>query len=203
MDCSKCGTQNADDISFCSKCGNNLKSDYDEKLLKWLDIQSKRLELHGNKIWEEMRHFSWVLYILLGAPFVLQNNLNNSWLLIIFPLLAIFVAIIASLSVCKESKDFLDALETVLRIEKRLGFHEIEEKKTPKMLVSEGRMKKLNFEKDVTIDKFIEKNQSIICKLTSKLTSLPNRSLFVVYFIGLILIGIVELICLIFFILQL
>jgi hypothetical protein len=190
MYCSKCGTQNADDISFCSKCGNDLK--YDEKLLKWLDIQSKRLELHGNKIWEEMKHFSWALYLLLGASFVLEhwemNEKFDIWLKI-FPILAIFVAIIASLSICKESKDFLDALGTVLSIEKRLGFHEIENTKTPKMLVSKERMRKLNFEKDATIDEFIEKNQSIICKLTS----LPNRSLFVAYFMVLILIGIGEL----------
>lgn len=170
------------------------KNKNDEKLLiKFLALQYERVGSHGNKIWEEMKHFSWALYLLLGAPFILKHwAVGDNWevwykiWLIIFPLLAIIVAIIAIVSIRKESKDFLDALGTVLSIEKRLRFHEENDEKTPKMLVSEKRKGMLK--KDESIDDFIERMQPNICKPTSS-----NRSLFVSYFIGLFIIGIVEI----------
>lgn len=80
-------------------------------LVNFLNLQYERIGGHGNKIWEEMKHFSWALYLLLGAPFILKHygDINNAWLKI-FPILAIFVAIIAILSIRKESRHFLDAL---------------------------------------------------------------------------------------------
>lgn len=160
--------------------------DEDEKLLKWLEIQSKRLDGHSNKIWEEMKHFSWALYLLLGASFVLNRDFTGLWL-IIFPILAIFVAIFAIISISNESRNFVDALGMVLSAEKRLLFHEKNDDKIPKMLVSEERKKMLNPNDDESIDDFIKRNQPIISKHIS------TRDLFVIYFILLIIIGFIEM----------
>ncbi len=165
-------------------------------LLGFLTLENRRLESHGEKIWEEMKHFSWALYLLLAAPFFLKQSETSvlkyyPWLLI-FPFLAMLVAIIATLSICKESKDFLDALGTVLSIEKRLKFHDENPSETPKMLVSKRRkeMLKINGATDESIDDFINRKQSILCKLGS----ISTRNLFVFYFIVLFILGIVEII---------
>ncbi len=174
------------------------KMDKDEKNLKFLALQYERIGSHGDKIWEEMKHFSWALYLLLGAPFILKHwekvdGVSYGIWLIIFPLLAIIVAIIATLSICKESNDFLDALGTNLSIEKRLGFHDVSTNAsdTPKILVSRHRTEMLNINviTDESIDEFIKRKQSIFCKLGS----ISARSLFVFYFIVLILIGVGEI----------
>jgi hypothetical protein len=166
-------------------------------LLGFLTLENRRLESHGEKIWEEMKHFSWALYLLLAAPFFLKQWENSElkyypWLLI-FPSLAIIVAFIATLSICKESKDFLDALGTVLSIEKRLGFHKENANEIPKMLVSKQRMEMLKT--DESINDFIKRKQSIFCKLGS----ISTRNLFVLYFIFLLIFGIVEIIIFVFY----
>ncbi|NJD01605.1 MAG: hypothetical protein FIA99_03155 [Ruminiclostridium sp.] len=173
------------------------KMDEDEKNLRFLALQNGRIDSHADKIWEEMKHFSWALYILLGAPFILKNwetldKVPYGKILIIFPVLAIIVAIIAALSICKESNDFLDALGTILSIEKRLGLHNIstDPNVKPKMLVSRHRAEMLNIDgtTDELIDNFIKTKKSIFCKLLS----ISNRNLFVFYFIALFIIGVVE-----------
>jgi len=115
-----------------------------DDLLKFLEIQNSRLEKHGDKLWEEMKHFSWALYVLLGAPVYLKFCLcvDTRWL-VLFPILAIVVALFAIFTIRKESRDFLDALGTVLNIEKRLGFHDESDEDTPKMLVSCSRKNSL------------------------------------------------------------
>lgn len=121
----------------------------DENILEFLRLQNERLNFHGDKMWEEMKHFSAVLYILLAAPFALHGTglKENIWP-IFFPLLAIIVAFIAVSIIHKESKDFLDALGTVLKIEKHLDFHK-------EGLVSEKRKTKLR-END-SIEDFINR----------------------------------------------
>lgn len=161
--------------------------DEDEKLLKWLVIQSNRLDGHSNKIWEEMKHFSWALYLLLGASFFLKQwGYVDKWL-IFFPILAIIVAIIGIKSICNENKNFLETLGMVLSAEKRLGFHEENDDETPKMLISEERKKMLDPKDDESIDDFIKRNKSIISRRIS------TRRLFVIYFIMLILVGFAEI----------
>ncbi len=154
----------------------NVKDDF---LLEFLTLQNNRLNFHGDKMWEEMKHFSAVLYVLLGAPIILAKDFKSIEL-IIFPLLAIFVAFIALFIIHKESKDFLDALGTVLSIEKRLKFHEECATEIPAKIVSNHRIKKLGNE---SIEKFIE-NES--CK------PFTTRWWFKFYFIGLIILGFIE-----------
>ena len=161
--------------------------DDDEKLLKWLVIQSNRLDGHSNKIWEEMKHFSWALYLLLGASFFLKQwGYAGIWL-IIFPILAIIVAIIGIKSIYNENDNFLEALGMVLSAEKRLGFHEKNDNETPKMLISEERKKMLYPKDDKSIDDFIKRNKPIIFRPIS------TRSLFVIYFGMLFIVGLAEI----------
>ena len=165
----------------------SIKMEEEEKLLKWLVIQSNRLDGHSNKIWEEMKHFSWALYLLLGASFFLKQwEYADIWL-IIFPILAIIVAIIGIKSIYNENKNFLETLGMVLSAEKRLGFHDENNNKTPKMLISEERKKMLHPKDDGSIDDFIKRNEPIIFRRIS------TRSLFVIYFIMLIIVGFAEI----------
>jgi len=160
--------------------------DQDEKLLAWLSIQSERTSFHGDKIWEVMKHFSWILYLLLSAPFILKDLGDMKVWLPLLPFLAVIAASFAILSICKESKEFLDALGTVLSIEERLGFHNEETDKNPKMLVSQDRKNKLKGHG--SIDDFKNGKLPILCRYTTSV-----RKLFLAYFMILFLIGIAEL----------
>lgn len=155
-----------------------MTSDENKFLMEFLTLQNARLNFHGDKLWEEMKHFSAVLYILLAAPFIIFEDFKS--IAFIFPLLAICVACIALLIIHKEGKDFIDALGTVLSIEKRLKFHKECANEYPTKIVSNHRIKKLENE---SIDKFIE-NES--CKFYT------TRWYFKIYFIGLIIVGIIE-----------
>ena len=123
--CSECGTKTKEIDKFCKNCGMGLvpESNDNIKLLKFLETESNRLEYHGGKIWEEMKHFSWALYVLLGAPFLLsKTDFGNSY---IFPILAIIISIIAILIILRESKHFGDAKDTVTKIKDNLDFYEM------------------------------------------------------------------------------
>ena len=123
--CSECGTKTKEIDKFCKNCGMGLvpESNDNIKLLKFLETESNRLEYHGGKIWEEMKHFSWALYVLLGAPFLLsKTDLGDSY---IFPILAIIISIIAILIILRESKHFDDAKDTVTKIKDNLDFYEM------------------------------------------------------------------------------
>ncbi len=150
----------------------------DEKLLTFLTLQNERLSSHVDKIWEEMKHFSAVLYVLLSAPFFLYKDFKSIGLMF-FPLLAIFVALIAIFSIRKESNNFVDALGTVLSIEKRLKFHEKNTNENPAKIVSKTREDMLG----LSIDDFI-KNES------SKPYTV--RYWFIFYFEVLITVGFIE-----------
>ncbi len=156
--------------------------DENEKLLRFLDLQSGRLDRHVDKIWEEMKHFSAVLYILLGAPFFFEKDLNNT-LLIFFPLLAIFVAYIAYISIHKENNDVLDALGTVLSIERRLKFHEECVNEIPANIVSEERKGRIRIGESI---------HDFIIRESSQPRTNSFRGLFELYFIGLFILGILE-----------
>jgi len=100
--------------------------DEEDKLFKWLAIQSELARGHGYAIWEEMKHFSWALYVVLAAAFILrfQFNVQDISLLIIWPILAIILAFIAMYSIYKEGSDYIDVVKTVIELEKKLKLHE-------------------------------------------------------------------------------
>ena len=133
-----------------------------------------------------MKHFSWALYILLGAPIIFKFSWDvvGLWL-IFFPILAVLVAILAIYSIDKEGTDFLDALGTVLSIEKRLDFHKENDKKIPNNLVSSKHKSFLCVDEKYPIDKL---------KTDKRFDISSNRFKFVLYFLILLIIGIGELI---------
>lgn len=177
--CPDCGSEIEETNRFCKSCGKSLlnenkksESNEDAKLLKFLELERNRLQDHGNKIWDEIKHFSWVLYILLSATPLLKFSSGidepvfKSILIIILPVFAVIVAIIAFLSFNNESTNFDDALESSLNIEEKLGFFD-------ENLVSESRKSK-------TKRSSCEK---LLC---------TGRGYFNLYFILLILIGFLE-----------
>ncbi len=72
MHCSKCGTQNPDDSSFCIKCGNNLKTKNpilptspSEKrgIFEQLDIISEEIE--KLRVFYKLGFYMWGFFVLL------------------------------------------------------------------------------------------------------------------------------------------
>ena len=155
-----------------------MTNDENKFLMEFLTLQNARLNFHGDKLWEEMKHFSAVLYILLGAPFIISDDFKS--IAFIFPLLAICVAFIALVIIHKEGKDFIDALGTVLSIEKRLEFHKKCATEDPIQIVSNHRINKLG---DESIEEFIERE----CD-----TRKSTRWWFQFYFKVLIIVGVIE-----------
>ncbi len=135
----------------------------EDKLIKWLEIQSELARGHGYAIWEEMKHFSWALYVVLAAAFFLkfQFQVQDISLLIIWPILAIILSFIAMYSIYKEGSDYIDVVRIVIKLEKKLKLHE-------------------------TVD---IKREEIINRPKYK----TLRYWFIIYFLVLILIGIFEI----------
>ena len=44
MYCPKCGTENADDAVFCTKCGNRLKTELSQITEKNIDVEEQQLK---------------------------------------------------------------------------------------------------------------------------------------------------------------
>lgn len=57
MDCSKCGTQNPDDSSFCIKCGNNLKTE--NQILPTSQSEKRGIFEQLDKISEEIERLGF------------------------------------------------------------------------------------------------------------------------------------------------
>lgn len=126
----------------------------DEILIKWLEIESERLRFHGTKSWDEIKHFSWALSILLAASFIMQYvyNIKDTRLLIVPPIIAVGVSLIAIFTIFKESMHSNEAFGTVLKIEKYLGFYE-------NGIVSEKRKNRLYKNNNLlSTDEFVETN---------------------------------------------
>lgn len=122
---------------------NGEEKDKTDKLIKWLPIHSELATSHGYMIWEEIKHFSWALYVVLAAPFILEFQFKISdWkLILIWPIIAIFLSCVAIYSIHKEGKDYNDAVKIILGIENKLGFHDED-------FVTDYRKNKINdFEK--------------------------------------------------------
>ena len=84
MYCAKCGTQNPDDVRFCSKCGNDLKSVKVETERKGITGKLGKMGILGFRSGESWKMLlATLVYIFIGIP-------------IIITFIIIFVAIIAA-----------------------------------------------------------------------------------------------------------
>ena len=41
-------------------------NDEDKKLLKYLEIIERRIQHHHDALWEEEKHYTWWIYVLIG-----------------------------------------------------------------------------------------------------------------------------------------
>ena len=72
MYCSKCGAQNPDNVSFCSKCGNNFKFE-NTKLTTSIDVKRgtfEKLDIISEEI-EKLGGFNKLGFYLYGILFLL------------------------------------------------------------------------------------------------------------------------------------
>ncbi len=78
-----------------------------KELMEYYKVQADDLRMRHSAIWTEVRHYTWLLSILLGAgpiAAVKETSLTNNQIgfLLFLPLLGIFVAMIAFLIIRRD-----------------------------------------------------------------------------------------------------
>lgn len=113
-----------------------------EELLKLYEIQLNDLKMRHGAIWTEVKHYTWVLSMLLAAPFVSYVNVNTKddtfYLLLL--LVSIFGSLLAATSILIIKKDFSYYTLSDSRLlfyEKQLGLTAIPE-------IADERMQRAN-----------------------------------------------------------
>jgi uncharacterized membrane protein YvbJ len=69
MKCSRCGTQNPDGKSICSKCGNFLYSSYPRNRVP-MTLEQKRVR-RKERIKQTFKGFLWMSLVLFGMMILL------------------------------------------------------------------------------------------------------------------------------------
>ena len=96
-------------------------------LLGYYQTQAEEFRLRHQAIWEEIKHYTWLLSILLGWPAVLFLNKDLATIkaflpyLIISPLLGFFFSVIAFFVIRREYHLYNDVEARLLYIEKVWG----------------------------------------------------------------------------------
>jgi len=98
-------------------------------LLMYLEQQNQRLRYHHTSVWEEIRHFSWIVLGGWALAFTLplqlsKDNVEYVMAIALVPFFTGIVARVARNAIAAESRQFLETLASVLKIEKALGLHE-------------------------------------------------------------------------------
>lgn len=86
----------------------------DEKLMKYLGIVSERMRHHHNALWEEEKHYSWWVYIILaGLIYLLISGHFDPpvrfTILVVGSLFGVYLSHTAYKVIRKESEYFADA----------------------------------------------------------------------------------------------
>lgn len=100
-----------------------------KELMEYYKVQADDLRMRHSAIWTEVRHYTWLLSILLGAgpiAAVKESSLTNSQIgfLLFLPLIGIFVAVTAILIIRRDFKYYTTADSRLLYLEKELGVTE-------------------------------------------------------------------------------
>jgi hypothetical protein len=96
-------------------------------LLKYYETQAAEFRLRHAAIWEEIRHYTWLLSLLLGWPVALLSakNLNQLWhyvpYFVFLPILGLCFSIIAFFVIRREYMFYNESDAKLLYIEKVLG----------------------------------------------------------------------------------
>ncbi len=96
-------------------------------LLKYYETQADEFRLRHAAIWEEIRHYTWLLSLLLGWPVALLSakNLNQLWhyapYFAFLPILGLCFSIIAFFVIRREYIFYNESDAKLLYVEKVLG----------------------------------------------------------------------------------
>lgn len=102
--------------------------DADVKLMEQLKLDEAQLRYHHAVFWDEIRHYTWVLSLLVGVPIVLVFQVephgwqSNLALAFIFSLGAV-MSLIAFFVTRRESVFFIRKRYDVIRLEQSLALH--------------------------------------------------------------------------------
>jgi phosphate/sulfate permease len=164
-------------------------------LLKYYQIQAEEYKWRLEAIWEAMKHYTWLLSILLGGwpvALFLTKDLTtiraSLHYLIISPILGLFFSMIAYF-VIRRTYYFYNQVEArLLYIEKVLGLT------SRKDFLDPGREKAVG--EDFSVKKYIENSQSIG---TFMPWNARIRALFLLGFIVFAFVAIIEIVfCLVY-----
>ena len=89
-------------------------NDEDKKLLKYLEIIERRIQHHHDALWEEEKHYTWWIYVLIGFIILVVTSefisIKTKELIIIgISLIGIFISCSAYRVVRKEGEYFFEA----------------------------------------------------------------------------------------------
>ncbi len=105
-----------------------------QELLKLLEVTSQRVQHHHDALWEEAKHYSWWIYILLAGLISLYLNLLNlcflePWVGILLTVLGNLFGCVLSLigynAVRREGEMFYEARQIRARILVALGLDQL------------------------------------------------------------------------------
>jgi len=99
-----------------------------DALLALYEETESRIKSHRGTLWEEVRHFSWLIAIILSAAgYLLAKSKEFETIIWIVPflmLLSIGVGYLALTIINQERREFLRAVLVTRKVEKLLGLHE-------------------------------------------------------------------------------
>ena len=97
---------------------------YIENWLKYLETVSKRVRHHHDALWEEVKHYSWWVYLLLaGTVWVFASNLapcDKTMIIAIASFFGIYLSVAAIITIRRERLFFSRWVEIQNDIEKSL-----------------------------------------------------------------------------------
>ena len=102
----------------------------DEKLLRYLELVSKRVRHHHDALWEEEKHYSWWLYpILAGLVYVIIKDNISPWIEFVIVIgggiIGLYLSIAAIKVIRRESLFFWRALQTSRNLVAALKINEV------------------------------------------------------------------------------
>ena len=159
-------------------------------LLQYYQKQADEFRMRHVAIWEEIKHYTWLLSLLLGWPVALfsAKDLAAAWKLvpyfIFLPVLGFFFSLIAFFVIRREYTFYNDSEAKLLYIEKRLGLASCEG-------FLDRRLKKAAEKDQFTVERYVNEVNPIGTYLPWKARI---RALFLLGFIVYAIIAVAEII---------
>jgi hypothetical protein len=123
-------------------------------LLTYYQTQAEEFRMRHKAIWEEIRHYTWLLSILLGWPIILFSNRDFPTVstlipsFVVLPVLGLFFSVTAFFVIRREYHFYNEVDARLLYIERELGL-------TSRSGFLDNRLRKGSAE-NYTVEKHIE-----------------------------------------------